>query len=546
MKLLSVRVVLCAVLFILPLAGCGSEMDESKSPVARSDVGDTSHGGETVLARVGNEEITRDDLEAAFRRMQVPHRSRKALEGKFLDDLVEAKVFSKEARNVGLEKAPGVAAALEKERNETLARYFVKKFVDKEAEPPEEELDKYYREHEEEFVVPEAVSIQRIVVTDQESAEVVLNAMKEGASFESLAEKQSIGPAWKEGGHVGWVYRGTMDPELEKVAFDLEKGAVSDIVKAAIGPKKKKERYQIIKVLDKKDKRQVPFEEARSRIRAMFFWHNRKEVIGRYYKEAKVNQDPGEAGVLAKVGEETFTEEDLAPIMAKLSEKGVSEERKNEARQRWIKYWVKKKVFSMEAKKNDLEKDPEVAAEIKRRTDGVLAIAFREKVTKFPSDISDKEIEDFYQAHLEEYRKPLRLRAKSILVKTREEAEEIVDQLKNGAVFAELAVKRSLRPKAKRNAGEIGWFGKGEKDPALEKAALALDKGEISGMIETKAGFEIIKLMDRRGGNIRPLEEVKEAARMRLVMKSLLEAKDRYYKEAGVEIVMAKPLASGQ
>jgi peptidyl-prolyl cis-trans isomerase C len=546
MKVSSVGVALCAAFLLFHFTGCSSETDEPNSPIAPAEVGGRSQDDETVLARAWDEEITRDDLEAAFVRMQVPERRRKGLKGKFLDDLVEAKVFAGEARRLGLEKDPEVAAALEKEKDEVLARYFAKKFVDTEAEPPEEELKTYYQEHQKEFVVPRAVLIQRIVVADQELAEEVSKALSEGASFGSLAEKHSIGPNWKKGGQAGWMYEGTRDPKLEKVVFELEKEAVSDIVKAPMDPTKKKERYQIIKVLDKQDKRQVPFEEARSRIRAMFFWHNRKGVVERYYKEAKVNQEPTEAGVLAKVGEKTFTEQDLAPIMAKLSEKGVSEERQSAARQRWIKYWVQKEVFSTAAKKNHLEKDPEVAAELKHRVDDLLAKAFREKVTKFPSDITDKEIEAFYQAHQEEFREPLKLRAKSILVKERQEAEEIVDQLKGGAVFEQLAVKKSLRPSAKSRAGEIGWFGKGEQDPALEKAALAMDKGETSGVIETGAGFEVIKLMDRRGGNIRPLEEVKEPIRMRLVMNSLLEAKERYYKEAGVEILTAKPLAMGQ
>jgi foldase protein PrsA len=128
------------------------------------------------------------------------------------------------------------------------------------------------------------------------------------------------------------------------------------------------------------------------------------------------------------------------------------------------------------------------------------------------------------------------VRVKSIVVRTKEEANEIVKALSDGVEFESLATKRSIHPSAAA-AGEIGWFGKGEKDPALEKIAFSLEKGQISDIIKTEAGYEIIKLVNKKGGQVRPLEEIKELVRMRLTKQKFDQEKQRYYEKAGVKIL---------
>jgi parvulin-like peptidyl-prolyl isomerase len=56
----------------------------------------------------------------------------------------------------------------------------------------------------------------------------------------------------------------------------------------------------------------------------------------------------------------------------------------------------------------------------------------------------------------------------------------------------------------------MGYFKKGELLPALEREAVRLQVGEVSGVIRTEFGFHIIKLLDRKGDEPPPFEEVKE------------------------------------
>jgi peptidyl-prolyl cis-trans isomerase SurA len=79
------------------------------------------------------------------------------------------------------------------------------------------------------------------------------------------------------------------------------------------------------------------------------------------------------------------------------------------------------------------------------------------------------------------------------------EAKALLDSLKHGADFAELAKKYSQDPGSASSGGDLGWAKRGQFVPEFEQAVYALKPGEISGIVETQFGFHIIQLIDRRG-----------------------------------------------
>ena len=82
-----------------------------------------------------------------------------------------------------------------------------------------------------------------------------------------------------------------------------------------------------------------------------------------------------------------------------------------------------------------------------------------------------------------------------ILVKTGEEAKQILDQLNKGKKFANIASAKSLCPSGKEG-GDLGWFGRGSMVKEFEQTAFALDKGKISGPVKTEFGWHIIKRLE--------------------------------------------------
>jgi len=90
---------------------------------------------------------------------------------------------------------------------------------------------------------------------------------------------------------------------------------------------------------------------------------------------------------------------------------------------------------------------------------------------------------------------PDKVHCAHILVKTEKEANTVLERLKKGEKFANIAKEVSLCPSGKRG-GDLGTFGRGRMMKEFEKAALALQKGQISPIVKTKFGYHVIKRLE--------------------------------------------------
>lgn len=137
-----------------------------------------------------------------------------------------------------------------------------------------------------------------------------------------------------------------------------------------------------------------------------------------------------------------------------------------------------------------------------------------EQEVKSKLEVSEKEVEDYFEKQKEE------LRAKHILLKTEEEANSVLNELKSGRDFDELAREKSTGPSAEKG-GDLGYFRKGDMLPEFEEKVFQMNKGEIAGPVKTQFGYHVIKLEDRR--TIEPGERIHA---YHIVTKIPEEAKD--------------------
>jgi len=133
---------------------------------------------------------------------------------------------------------------------------------------------------------------------------------------------------------------------------------------------------------------------------------------------------------------------------------------------------------------------------------------------------SEKQLRDFYEQNAGRYRTPETFRPAHILFaipkeappekvqEVRKKCQEVLDRIRKGEDFGEMALLYSQDPSAK-DRGDLGYFKKGELLPAFEKELDRLRVGEVGGILRTEFGFHLIKLLDRRGGTPMPFEEVK-------------------------------------
>lgn len=126
------------------------------------------------------------------------------------------------------------------------------------------------------------------------------------------------------------------------------------------------------------------------------------------------------------------------------------------------------------------------------------------------SAVSEDKIKEFYQIHKDDFVTPLKLRASHIMVDTEAEANEVLQKLKEGGDFAQLAKQYSKDP-SKERGGDIGYFIKGQLMPELEEVCFKLQVGQTADIIKTKFGYHIIKLTDRIEPRTVELSEVRDA-----------------------------------
>lgn len=89
-----------------------------------------------------------------------------------------------------------------------------------------------------------------------------------------------------------------------------------------------------------------------------------------------------------------------------------------------------------------------------------------------------------------------------IMERAREQAQSLLDSIKAGADFEELATEYSDDPGSAAKGGDLGFVKRGVFFAEFESAAFALAEGELSEVVESPVGFHIIQLLERRGENI--------------------------------------------
>lgn len=135
--------------------------------------------------------------------------------------------------------------------------------------------------------------------------------------------------------------------------------------------------------------------------------------------------------------------------------------------------------------------------------------------------VGETEMRDYYEANLAKYREEETFRARHIFFKTGEKAPSdeikrsmttalmVLAEAKSGKDFAELARSYSEDPAARKDGGDLGRFKKGDMQPELEQAIMAMKPGEVSELVYTSLGFHIIKLEERVSGKLKPFDSAK-------------------------------------
>ncbi len=168
-------------------------------------------------------------------------------------------------------------------------------------------------------------------------------------------------------------------------------------------------------------------------------------------------------------------------------------------------------------------------------------------------NIGNDEVKKYYDAHQSEFTRPEQVVLSEIFLSTegkspeeiaavQRKADDLRDRVVKGADFAEIAKRYSEGITAKDQAGELGTFGKGELAPQLENVVFKLDKGQMTDVIQTKTGFEILKVDAHYQAGLQPMDKVENEIMNKIYMEKMTPAMRDYLGELREEsYVMVKP-----
>jgi len=134
--------------------------------------------------------------------------------------------------------------------------------------------------------------------------------------------------------------------------------------------------------------------------------------------------------------------------------------------------------------------------------------------------ILEGQLVKYYEEHPDEFKKDELVKVAAIFLLVQDQnnrdelnelikkGEEILERIRNGEDFGALAKEYSQGP-GSDEGGELGEYNTKELDPELKEVIDGLSEGDVSGIIAKETGIQIIKLVRREGGDIKPFEEVR-------------------------------------
>ena len=193
----------------------------------------------------------------------------------------------------------------------------------------------------------------------------------------------------------------------------------------------------------------------------------------------------------------------------------------------WIIDW---ELMLAEARQSGVDREPDVQAAIAAARERIIVSEYFNRLVKQKMVVSDAEVEAYYAKNREEFKSSEAIRVSHILVRSHEEAQDILQGLKHGADFSRLAQEKSVDA-SRRNGGQMGWLERKIMDPDFANAAFALAKSETSGIVHTSLGYHIIRVDDTRPPEYAEYAAVKQRIAAKLSQQRVQELTQQLAKD---------------
>jgi len=173
-------------------------------------------------------------------------------------------------------------------RNKLLTQEVIRREVGSHINIGHDDAMKYYEEHKKEFVMPEQVALRAIEISTEgkteaelpdlkKKAEGLLQRIKDGEDFATIAKRFSEGSTAQQGGYLGMYKRGELSKQLEEQVFGMKKNQLTDVIET-------KQGFLVLQVLERYEEGEQPFEKVESKIMDQLYSERMEPALREYLK----------------------------------------------------------------------------------------------------------------------------------------------------------------------------------------------------------------------------------------------------------------------
>ena len=479
-------------------------------------MGCTVEMGDRVVAQIGDEEITVDQLQEFMDGL--PEYAKAEHTGveearNHLNTMINIELMIMEAQAADLDESPEFRTRLAQVRQEKLASTFQDRALEVEEEVEESEV----REYAERMGLTRAIRLADIMVPSRENALAVLRELKNGVPFGQVAKQWSINKkTLAQGGDLGrYTTREQMITPLQDKLFSLALGQVSEPIK--IGG-----HYSIFTVIadstielspDRKLAIQMGLKEEKNQRARLTLVAELKEkyhleldreglalIVEKVRGGTSFATEAERNIVLYRYDGGEITAQDLAEADRALKGNALAQISDSSQVVAFAARHVVPNAMLVEAAlRAGIDEEAATVEWLDDQAKQFLTRALRARVLRAKVTIAENELRQFYEAHAERYLHPEQIEVQEILVETETEALSLMEQIQKGAPLGDLAKKYSIRSLEDRDEEGRFHFHLFEKDffGGFVEVAEKAEIGALTGPAKVNEGYSIFKVLSR-------------------------------------------------
>jgi len=235
--------------------------------------------------------------------------------------------------------------------------------------------------------------------------------------------------------------------------------------------------------------------------------------------------------VIAKVNGSEIRESDLAVAEEELAP-SLAQMDPATKRENIIKFLIDMKIAAKAAEDKKVQDRDDFKKRLAFAKDRLLMDSLL--ATEGKAATTDEAMRKVYDDAAKQIAAEQEVRARHILVETEDEAKQVIDELKKGADFAELAKKKSKDPGAS-DGGDLGFFTKEQMVPEFSDVAFALEPGKISDPVKSQFGWHVIKVEEKRNRKAPEFDQVKGQIETYVTRRAQAEYVTKLHDSAKIE-----------